>query len=161
MRVVDYQKLIKESETELKVLEKQQSNARLRLRLQMLRLLKSGQFSQIKQVSQFCGFSPKHGYDLWKKYREMGLAEYLQLKYQACQSRLAATEQSKLLKRAEKGFASQRQAQEYIEQEFGISYTQQGISKMFERLQVKAKVPRPFNIKADGVAQSEYKKTFL
>ena len=45
MKVVDYQKEIKQTETELRILEKRQSNAKLLLRVQLLRLLKSGEFS--------------------------------------------------------------------------------------------------------------------
>jgi len=159
MQVVDYQDLIKESVKDLRNLEKEQTNARLLLRLQLLRFLKSGEFSQAKKVSEFLGISPKHGYDLLKRYREKKLVGYLQLDYKPGQSKLSKDQEARLLKRSEKGFASQLEAIEYIEAEFGVRYAQQGISDLFKRLGIKSKVARPFNIKADKVEQTEYKKT--
>jgi transposase len=64
-----------------------------------------------------------------------------------------------LVERAGEGFDSQSEAQEFIKDEFGVSYTQQGISLLFQRMKIKSKVPRPFNIKADKQEQSSYKKT--
>lgn len=161
MQVVDYQKLIKESVKELRSLEKQQSNARLLLRLQLLRLLKSGEFTQAKKASEFLGISPKHGYDLLKRYREQKLVGFLQLDYKPGQSKLSKDQEARLLKRSEKGFGSQKEAIEYIEAEFGVKYAQQGISDLFKRLGIKSKVARPFNIKANPEEQVEYKKTLL
>lgn len=55
MRVVDYQTEISQTETELRTLEKRQSNAKLLLRTQLLRLLKSGEFSQLKKAVKVLG----------------------------------------------------------------------------------------------------------
>lgn len=159
MKVVDYQTEIEQTETELRALEKQQSNAKLLLRVQLLRLLKSGQFSQLKEAALFLGISPKHGYDLWHKYKAEGLDGYLKLNYKINSAKLNADQKAVFLKRSVEGFASQIEAQEFIRNEFGVSYTQQGISLLFQRLKIKAKVPRPFNIKADIEEQREYKKT--
>jgi len=54
--------LIKESLSELKLLEQQQSKARLRLRVQLLRLLKSQTVLTLKQASAILGISAKHAY---------------------------------------------------------------------------------------------------
>lgn len=160
MRVVDYQDLIKESVGKLRSLEKQQTNARFLVRLQLLRLLKSGEFSQVKTAAEFLGLSPKHGYDLLKRYREKKLEGYLTLDYKPNRSRLDSKEEAKLLERAEKeGFSNQIEAIRYIKSEFGVKYAQQGVSELFKRLKIKSKVARPFNIKADKDKQIEYKKT--
>lgn len=159
MRVVDYQKEIKQTETELRRLEKQQSNAKLLLRVQLLRLLKSRQFSQLKEAASFLGITPKHGYDLWHKYQTEDLERYLQLNYKTNRAKLDSQQQAAFLQRAGQGFDSQGEAREYIKDCFGVCYTQQGISILFQRLKIKAKVARPFNIKADPMQQSEYKKT--
>ncbi|MDQ3179574.1 MAG: winged helix-turn-helix domain-containing protein [Acidobacteriota bacterium] len=74
---------------------------------------------------------------------------------------MSADDQAKLLKKAGSGFGSQREAGEYLRQEFGVVYTQQGISVLFQRLKIKAKVLRPANVKADVQEQAEYKKTLL
>ncbi len=160
MRVVDYQKEISETETELRTLEKRQSNAKLLLRTQLLRLLKSGEFLQLKKAVEILGITEKYGDDLWKKYKTEGLGSYLQLNYRANRAKLNTQQKAKLVERAGEGFDSQSEAQEFIENEFGVSYTQQGVSLLFQRLKIKAKVPRPFNIKADKQEQSSYKKTF-
>lgn len=161
MRVVDYQTEISETETELRTLEKRQSNAKLLLRTQLLRLLKSGEFLHLKKAVVVLGITEKYGYDLWKKYKTEGLDSYLQLNYKANRAKLNEEQKAKLIERARMGFDSQAEAQEYIENEFGASYTQQGISLLFQRLKIKAKVPRPFNIKADEQEQRAYKKTFV
>ena len=160
MRVVDYQKEISETETELRTLEKRQSNAKLLLRTQLLRLLKSGEFLQLKKAVEILGITEKYGYDLWNKYKTEGLGSYLQLNYRANRAKLNEEQKAKLVKRARMGFDSQAEAREFIENQFGVQYTQQGISLLFQRLKIKAKVPRPFNIKADEGQQSSYKKTF-
>lgn len=160
MRVVNYQDLIKESVGKLRSLEKEQTNARLLVRLQLLRLLRSGEFSQVKRAVEFLGMSPKHGYDLLKRYREKKLEGYLTLDYKPNQSRLDKEQEAKLLKRSEEGFSTQTEAKRYIEKEFGVKYAQQGISDLFKRLKIKSKAARPFNIKADRDKQIEYKKTF-
>lgn len=159
MRVVDYQTEISETEIELRTLEKRQSNAKLLLRMQLLRLLKSGEFLQLKKAVAVLGITEKYGYDLWKKYKAEGLDGYLQLNYKANRAKLNQQQQVKLIEQASEGFDSQAAAQEYIENQFGVSYTQQGISRLFQRLKIKAKVVRPFNIKADKQEQIEYKKT--
>jgi transposase len=159
MRVIDYEKEIKQTEAGLLTLEKKQSNAKLLLRIQLLRLLKSREFSQIKQVARLLGITSKHGYDLWKKYKAMGLDGYLQLNYQANRAKLDTRQKAELIERAKDGFDSQTEAREFIEREFLVSYTQQGISLLFKRIKIKAKVVRPFNIKADESEQIEYKKT--
>ena len=161
MRVVDYQTEIDQTESELRTLEKRQSNAKLLLRVQLLRLLKSGEFSQLKKAVGILGITQKYGYDLWKKYKAEGLDGYLKLNYKANRAKLNQEQKAKLIEQAQEGFDSQSEAGEYIEKEFGVIYTQQGISLLFQRLKIKAKVPRPFNIKADKEEQSAYKKTSL
>lgn len=158
MRKIDFINLIEETTVELVAAEKNQSNARIRLRARFVRLLKSGQVAQLKQVTAIVGITPKHASALWKKYRQVGLASYLTLDHHAGVSRLSVTEQAELLKKAESGFRSQREAIEYLREEFNCNYTQQGVSVLFERLKIKAKTARPANVKADVAEQGEYKK---
>ncbi len=161
MKVIDYQTEIKESVNELRKLEKQQSNAKLLRRVQFLRFLKSGEFKQAKQCAEFLGLEEKQGYQWWKLYREEGVSEYLKLHYQANARKLAPEEEVRLVEKAAHGFGSQKEVGEYIREEFGVAYTQQGISDMFKRLKIKKKVVRPFNVKADCREQLAYKKTFV
>lgn len=160
MKRVYYATLITESVSELKTSEQQQRQARLRLRLQLLRLLKSQTALTLKQASAVLGISAKHAYHLWRRYQEQGLEGYLQLHYQAKACKLNPQEQEKLIHQAqEPGFQSQRQAKEWIAKQLGQHYTQQGISLLFQRLQIKAKTARPANVKADAQEQNDYKKS--
>lgn len=159
MRKIDFTSLIEETIAELVAAEKIQSNARLRLRAQFLRLLKNGQAAQLKQAAALVGITPKHASTLWKKYRETGFEVYLRLNYKAGVSRLSAENQEQLLKKATSGFGSQREAMQYLPEQFNCSYTQQGVSVLFQRLKIKAKTARPANVKADVEQQTAYKKT--
>jgi len=46
-----------------------------------------------------------------------------------------------------------------LQDEFNVCYTQGGVSLLFSRLKIKAKEPRPLNIKASAAEQAAYKKT--
>lgn len=161
MRKLDFDNLIAETVVELREREKKEKNARVRLRIQMLRLLKSRASVSIKEACGVCGITPKHGYDLWKKYQAQGFEQYGRLNWKPRRAKLSAGEQSRLLERAgkENGFGSQQEARRYLQDEFGVSYTQPGVCLLFQRLRIKAKEPRPRNIKASSEEQSAYKKT--
>ncbi len=163
MRRIDFANLIQETAEQLRKREKKEKDARLRLRVQLLRLLKSGESATLKTACQICGITPKHGYDLWRKYLEHGLSTYLQLNWKPRQSKLNGEQQRKLLVRAssENGFGSQAEARQYLRDEFGVSYTQGGVCLLFQRLRIKAKEPRPVNRQASLEEQTEYKKTLL
>jgi len=161
MRKLDFPALINETVEELRVREKQEKDARLRVRVQLLRLLKSQESESIKTACQICGITPKHGYDLWHKYQNKGLEEYLRFEWKPRQSKLSAEQQRKLLDRAscDNGFGSQDEARRFLQDEFNVCYTQGGISLLFSRLKIKAKEPRPQNKNASVEQQREYKKT--
>lgn len=160
MKRIDYPNLIKESVSELKRLEKKENNARLRLRIQLLRLLKSAEVKQVKQASLLLGISAKHGYQLWHRYRDNGLTEYLKLEYKPKESKLKPQEREKFIKHSQAlGFDSQRAAREWIEKALGHSYSQQGISVLFQRFKIKAKRARPDNILGDKEERMAYKKS--
>ena len=161
MRKLDFPTLIKEDIQTLEKRERQQTIARLRLRVQFLRLLKTQSAASIKAVCQTIGITAKRGYEWWGLYQEKELEGFLQLHYKARQARLSSEQQAKLMLRssADNGFGSQREAIKYLQDEFAVSYTQPGVCLLFQRLKIKAKEPRPENKKADQEAQVEYKKT--
>jgi transposase len=163
MKKLDFPALIKESVGELRKRERSEKEARVRWRVQLLRLLKNREMDSIKAACQICGITPKHGYDLWKKYREQGLEQYLQLDWKPRRSKLSDEQQAQLLERAatENGFGSQAEALAYLQNEFAVSYTQGGVCLLFQRLKIKAKEPRPRNTKASAEDQAGYKKTSL
>jgi transposase len=161
MRKLDFVNLIGETIESLRERERQEKDARRRLRAQLLRLLKSGETSSIKEACRICGITPKHGYALWGKYQEQGLDEYLKLNWKPGVGKLSVVQQRELMERAsrENGFGSQAEVKEYLAQEFAVNYSQGGISLLFQRLKIKAKAPRPLNQKTSVEEQSEYKKT--
>ncbi len=161
MRKLDFPLLIIETIEQLREREKREKDARVRLRVQLLRLLKSQETASIKDACRICGITPKHGYDLWHKYRDKGLSEYLRLDWKPRRSKLSAEQQRKLLERAAafNGFGSQKEARQFLHDEFALSYTQGGVSLLFGRLRIKAKEPRPLNKKSVLEEQTAYKKT--
>ncbi len=81
MRIVDYVNQIKETADELKRLENTEENRRLRKRLQLLRILKSGLTPFLTKACEMVGYSDKHGREIWHKYLAEGLAGYARLNY--------------------------------------------------------------------------------
>ncbi len=163
MRKLDFPTLIEEGIAELQKEEKQQTTARLRLRVQFLRLLKTQEVDSIKSAAKVVGVSPKRGYEWWNLYKAQKLSQFLTLNYKPRRTRLSDEQLSQLIKRAgaDNGFGSQTEARRYLADEFQVSYTQAGVCLLFQRLKIKAKVPRPENIGADKERQTEYKKTLL
>lgn len=163
MRKLDFPTLIEETVGQLQNAEKQQTIARLRLRVQFLRFLKTCQADSIKAAARMVGISPKRGYEWWDLYRNKQLGEYLRLNYKPRRARLSAQQQAQLVKRAgtDNGFASQAEVRQYLAAEFQIAYTQAGVCLLLGRLKIKAKQPRPANEKADRDEQARYKKTFI
>ncbi len=97
MRKLDFPALIIETVEQLREQEKKEKDARIRLRVQLLRLLKSQETDSIKDACQICGITPKHGYDLWHKYRDNGLSQYLRLDWKPRSSKLSNEQQRKVI----------------------------------------------------------------
>jgi len=123
MRKLGFPNLIEESIDVLQKCEKQQPMARLHLRVQFLRLLKSQQDDSIKAAAQTVGITAKRGYEWWALYRKKELDAYLTLHYKARRSRLSVEQQAVLMKRArtDNGFGSQSEVIEYLSNEFAVS----------------------------------------
>jgi transposase len=133
MRKLDFLNLIVETVDELRKRERREKDARVRLRVQLLRLLKSRETVSIKAACRVCRIRSKHGYDLWKKYRDKGLSEYLRLNWKPRSSKLNDEQQRKLLERVgtDNGFGSQKEARRFVREEFDICYTQGGMRTSF------------------------------
>ncbi len=161
MRIVDYVSQIKETTDELKVLESKETNPRLRKRLQLLRILKSGLTPYLTEACEMVGYTDKHGREIWKKYLADGLAGYARLNYsRQKRGKLTFEEETQVNERAAQvGFGSHREAQTYIVEQFGVALAISNVGKLFKRLEVRAKVPRPRNRFSSDEEQSEYKKT--
>ncbi|HSK71957.1 MAG TPA: winged helix-turn-helix domain-containing protein [Pyrinomonadaceae bacterium] len=161
MRTVDYISQIKETADELKHLEKQETNPRVRKRLQLLRILKSGLTPYLTRACEMVGYSDKHGREIWQKYLAEGLTGYARLNYsREKRGKLSYAQEAQVNSRAaEVGFASHKEAQGYIFEQFGVCLAVSNVGKLFQRLEVRAKVPRPRNRRTSDEEQREYKKT--
>ena len=161
MRTVDYVSLITETADELKGLENKEINPRLRKRLQLLRILKSGLTPFLTRACEMVGYSDKHGREIWQKYLAEGLAGYARLNYSRQKRGKLSYEQEAQVnsEAAATGFASQTEVQTYIFEQFGVSLARANVSKLLQRLEVTAKVPRPRNRRTSEEEQSAYKKT--
>lgn len=161
MRTVDYVSQIKETADELKRLENKEENPRLRKRLQLLRILKSGLTPFLTKACAMVGYSDKHGREIWQKYQAEGLAGYARLNYlRVKRGKLSYKQEAQVNSQAaRRGFASQAEAQTYIVEQFGVRLAISNVGKLLGRLEVTAKVPRPRNRRTAEVEQARYKKT--
>ena len=161
MRTVDYVSLITETADELKGLENKEINPRLRKRLQLLRIMKSGLTPFLTRACEMVGYSDKHGREIWQKYLAEGLAGYARLNYSRQKRGKLSSEQEAQVnsEAAATGFASQTEVQTYIFEQFGVSLARANVSKLLQRLEVTAKVPRPRNRHTSEEEQKAYKKT--
>jgi len=161
MRTVDYISQIKETADELKRLENKETNPRRRKRLQLLRILKSGLTRFLRKACQMVGYSDKHGREIWHKYLAEGLAGYARLNYlRVKRGKLSHEQEAQVNREAGKvGFASQAEVQTYIFEQFGLCLAISNVGKLLQRLEVRAKVPRPRNRRTSEKEQSKYKKT--
>lgn len=161
MRTVDYVGQITETADQLKALENKEKNLRLRKRLQLLRILKSGLTRFLNRACEMVGYSDKHGREIWQKYQVEGLAGYARLNYSRQKRGKLSYEQEAQVnsEAAAAGFASQTEVQTYICEQFGVSLARGNVSKLLQRLEVTAKVPRPRNRQTSQAEQVEYKKT--
>ncbi len=72
---------------------------------------------------------------------------------------LTAAQQAALWTQAATGaFRTAAAAQQWVAQQFGVTYRPGGMYALLGRVRIHPKVPRPVNPKADQVAQAAWKK---
>ena len=156
-----YSQAIDQSVEELQSLQKSQPKVVVYQRLQMLRLLKECQAKTLTEAYKLVGVSKRSGLRWWKQYKQEGL-ESLLVVAPTRQPRLSVEQQQELIAEAAKGkFSTIAEIQRWVEQSFGISYTEVGMWKLVRRLKIKKKTPRPSHVKKDEQAVKRFKKTSL
>lgn len=156
-----YSQSIDQSVEELQSLQKSQSKVVVYQRLQMLRLLKQCQAKTLTAASKLVGVSKRSGLRWWKQYKQEGL-ESLLVVAPTRQPRLSKEQQQELMAEAARGeFSTIAEILRWVEQSFGISYTEVGMWKLVRRLKIKKKTPRPSHVKKDEEAVERFKKTSL
>jgi transposase len=160
MNQLDYVVEITEDADSLLAYEHQAQHRKERERLQLLRLLKSGQAVTMSAAASLVGMSLSSAQRHWRTYKNEGLEAMCTLAYKGCQRRLSAEALEKLDERCSEGFSSLQSAVQWVEATFQVSYTPQGLWTLFQRLGYKAKTGRPQHYKQDLEAQAAFKKHF-
>ncbi len=131
-------------------------------RVQMLRLLKSGEATTLPQVAALIGYSPRHVHRWWQTYRTDGLTALERIyRPEGKPAQLTAEAWTGLTVELEAGrIGGQKEAQRYLAQTWGIVYKSvNGISYQFKRRKVKWKTGRRRHAKADAAAQAAFEQT--
>lgn len=158
-RCLDYQKVIKESEPELRRLEKAQTKALLRDRMRFLRLLKSSECTSLAEAGKRIALKLRASEKLWRKYRQEGLTGLLDYPFKGYRGKLSLEQKQQLEEELHSArFQSLHQGCAYVERTFGVSYSLPGIRYVFDGLKVKKKTARPAHVHKDEEGEKRFKK---
>ena len=131
----------------------------VKARLHLLWLVREGK--QIKEAACVVGVHVRTGQQWLAWYRTGGLDKVVQQKPcgKGRSPRLSTQGQQALLTHlSESGASTALELCKWVEEQFGVVYTDKGMYGLLKRLKVKKKVPRPLNVKADLQVQEAYKK---
>ena len=157
-----YMQVIKEDPRELEKLEKHHRYTHLFQRVRMLRLLKSGECSNLGEAADALGYSWRQCQRWFATYRQDGLQELLKSRVeergrQELVTLEAFEELQEAMKRGEISTISQ--AHQFLS-ERGIEYSHpDGVGQLLRRRKVKLKTGRPRHQKADPQEQEAFKKS--
>ena len=143
----------------LKEAYQSQSDVRVRTRLHLLWLVRSGW--QIKAASEAVGVHYRSAQRWIEWYRVGGLREVVSRKMGGVgQPRFLSDEQeSGLVEEVGSGrFRTAGEIADWVESEYGVRFKGNSIYSVLERLGCSPKVPRPRHEKADVSAQERWKK---
>jgi len=130
-------------------------------RVRFLRFLKSGEARSQSKAGCFISLGNRQSQRLWSLYKAKGLEGLLENKItkRGRWGNLSSTESAHLLNCLENDdFETQKQVSEFINAQYGKSYSQSGIHRLLKRLGVKLKTARPINYKQDKGALDYFKK---
>ena len=153
---------IKETIDELKKLIKQSDDIKVKERLQVLYLLKSGQVTTLKALSQFLVKDTSTLFRWLKQYKKGGLAKLLTIykpsgKPSSIPANIIENLQQKLQEPT--GFNSYQKIQEWLKNEHQLDVGYFVVYRVVRRLlKAKPKVPRPTSSKQDKAAVQRFKQ---
>ena len=159
---IDYPNVITESPEQLHELEKRHRYTHLFQRVRMLRLLKSGECTDLGGTADALGYSRRQRQRWWSAYTEGGLDELLVSRVdergrQEFVTEKAWEELEEVMK--EGRIATYAQARDFLA-ERGIEYASaDSVGQLFRRRKVKLKTGRPRHEKADTEEQEAFKKS--
>jgi transposase len=158
---INYPVAITESEAELGILERQLRGRATQPRVQMLRVLKSGQARSLLAVAPLVGYSVRQVNRWWTTYQKDGLAALLTERVRpGMPSRLTDAARADLEAAMARGeIATLKDAQRYLRTHWQIEYRSlNGIWHQFRKHTIRRKTGRRRHRQADPVAQNAYKR---
>ena len=138
MKVVKYDKLIKESKEELEELLRKERDVRIYRMIKVIYLLKTTPNIQLKDVSEKLDISIQSVKKYWGLYKKGGINN-LKLNYKGRIPRLSKEEFEKLKEKSKEGFESLKSIQEWIRREFNKELSIKTISYWCKKLGIKKK----------------------
>jgi transposase len=162
MAKILYPQVITEDLDDLKELERYHRYSHLFQRVRMLRLLKSGECSNLGEAARALGYSWRQCQRWFASYQKGGIEELLKSTvdergHQELVTPEAFEELQEAMKRGE--IATIGQAHRFLS-ERGIEYSHpDGVGQLLRRHKVKLKTGRPRHEKADPQQQEAFKKT--
>jgi transposase len=162
MPKIDYPRVIKEDQEELEKLEKRHRYSHLFHRVKMLRLLKSGECSNLGEAAEASGYSWRQCQRWFATYRKGGLEELLVSRVHERGPKELVTDEAweELDEAMKKGkIATIAQAHRFLSAR-GIEYAHpESVGQLLKRHQVKLKSGRPRHRKANPQEQERFKKS--
>jgi len=153
------------SSPELKKLAKQQSRAKLLLRLQAVILAKAGHTAP--EIAKILSVTYRSIQYWIQRYNQQGLEGLKDLRRGGNQRKLTDQQEQQIKdyldRQADDPTAGLRRGQDlrqWIQQQFGVLYSLPGIYDLLHRLGYSCLMPRPRHRKADPQQQRAFKKTF-
>ncbi len=160
--MLDYKRLVREEVTELRRLEHKQRRSAVSYRVQLLRLLKSGECRSLASAAEKLGYSLRQCQRWFKSYRKGGLAALLEMGQPHRTERMTPEAWEALEKALKAGeVASLEQARQLLDKHGVVYKGVAGVSALFIRHKVKLKTGRPRHAKSDETMQVAFKKTSL
>src|SRR5918993_625103 len=163
MAKILYPQVITEELDDLKELEKYHRYSHLFQRLRMLRLLKSGECSNLSEAARALGYSWRQCQRWFASYQKGGIEELLKSRVdergrQELVTPEAFEELQEAMKRGE--IATISEADEFLREHHGIEYAHpDGVGQLLRRRKVKKKTGRPRHEETDQKEQQAFKKT--
>ncbi|HEV2121707.1 MAG TPA: winged helix-turn-helix domain-containing protein [Chloroflexota bacterium] len=149
-----------DDEAALRQRYKTEPDPALRPRLHLLWLVRQGK--QIQEAAQLVGVHDRTARQWMAWYRHGGVTALCQPRRgnrQGMPCRLNGEQQAQLFEQAKaEGFLTVNAARAWVQDRFGVSYTESGMGQLLRRLKLRKKVPRPRNAKASEAVQSAWKK---
>lgn len=160
MWINNYPQMIAESSEELLEQEKHLRGSPLESRVKMLRLLKDGHYRTRRSLAEVLGYSSRQLGRWWKSYQHGGLDALLEFhrppgkqEYITQEALEALEEQMKL-----GNIARLEECRIFLAENYGIHYEGvSGLSRLFDRHQIKLKTGRRRHRKASAATQEAFK----